>query len=152
MITSTPPPFPNLPRRNPETAFQKTRRLLGSFAPWLAIGAAVYLYIAQSFTPIEVFTTEGQRREFLERVSAPHSTRVIALVTDWCPACKSLEHNLQSQGVEFVRLDIEKNEQGRRLYQRVFELTGSNSIPKVILDRNLVSQGRLYAELFKKEL
>lgn len=152
MATQPPPPFPKLPSRKAETASQKGVDLLVRVGPWVAIVLAIALYIGQSFTPIEVFATEGERREFLSSVGASESTRIIALVTEWCPACKSLEHNLQAKGVEFVRIDIERHDAGRRLFRRVFELTGSNSIPKVILDRNLVSQMRMYEELDKKEL
>jgi glutaredoxin len=152
MTERTLPPFPSLPNRKPKTAFQRIGQFLSRFGPWIAIALAFGIYISRSFTPIEVFATEGARREFLERVGAAPSTRIIALVTEWCPACKSLEHNLRSNGVDFVKIDIESSDDGRKLFHEVYELTGSNSIPKVILDRNLVSQGRLYMELSKEGL
>ena len=152
MTARRPPLPPRLPSRVPKTALQNIRPILLRFGPWIAIALAISIYASRSFTPIEVFATEGVRREFLERVGAAPSTRIIALVTEWCPACKSLEQNLRSKGVDFVKIDIESNNDGRKLFHEVYEITGSNSIPKVILDRNLISQGRLYMELSKEGL
>lgn len=151
MTVKEPPPIPPLPSRSSETPFQKLGAFLSSFGPWLLLTILVSLYIWRSVAPVEIFATEGERRELLAKVGASPSTRIITLVTDWCPACKALEHNLQSNGTDFVRLNIERSNEGRRLFQRSYELTGENSIPKIILDRNLVSQGQLYLELAKTE-
>lgn len=145
------PHIPSLPSRAPETPFQKAAAFASSFGPWVLLTVLVSIYIWRSVAPVEIFSTEGERRAFLEAVGAPPSTRIIALVTDWCPACKALEQNLSSNGTEFVRLNIERSNEGRRLFQRSYELTGENSIPKIILDRNIVSQGQLYLELAKTE-
>jgi glutaredoxin len=97
----------------------------------------------RSLLPTEIFASEGERVKFLATIGEPESTRIIALVTDWCPACRSLESDLGDRHIKYARLDIENNPHGRELFKRVSAATGSNTIPKVILDRNVVARGQL---------
>jgi glutaredoxin len=105
------------------------------------------IWLRQMLIPQELFASEDARVQFLASVGAPPSTRIITLVTEWCPACKQLDHTLSEEGIPHVRLDIEREPAGRELFQKVYEITGSNSIPKIILDRNIVSRPKLFLEL-----
>jgi glutaredoxin len=98
-------------------------------------------------TPRRLFATEGERAQFLSSVGAPSSIRIITLGTEWCPACKQLEHKLSTDNVPHITLDVEKNPAGGALFRRAVEVTGSNSVPKIILDRDIVTQPKLFLEL-----
>lgn len=111
--------------------------------------AVVGIWIWQSFIPQQLFATEDERVQFLASVGAPPSTRIITLVTEWCPACKSLDHELTERGIAHVRLDVEKDSAGGELFRRVYAITASNSIPKIILDKDIVSRPQLFLELAK---
>ncbi len=101
----------------------------------------------RAMTPQELFANEEERVQFLSSVGAPPSIRIITLGTEWCPACKQLEHQLTSDNVPHLALDVEHDAAGRELFRRVAEITGSNSIPKIILDKNIVSRPKLFMEL-----
>lgn len=115
----------------------------------LAALVAISVWSWQSLTPQPLFATEDERVQFLASVGAPPSTRIITLVTEWCPACKSLDHNLEERKIPHVRLDIERDPAGAALFQKVYGITSSNSIPKIILDKDIVSQPKLFLELAK---
>lgn len=101
----------------------------------------------RAMTPQQLFATEEERVQFLSSAGAPPSIRIITLGTEWCPACKQLEHHLTSDNVPHFALDIEHDAAGRDLFRRVAEITGSNSIPKIILDKDIVSRPKLFMEL-----
>lgn len=98
----------------------------------------------RSLLPTEIFASEGERVQFLATIGEPESTRIIALVTEWCPACRSLEQTLAERRIKYARLDIEKDQHGREVFERVYAATGSNTIPKIILDRSVVSRAQLF--------
>jgi glutaredoxin len=101
----------------------------------------------RAMTPRQLFETEKERLQFLSSVGAPPSTRIITLGTEWCPACKQLEHQLTSDNVPHLALDVEHDAAGRDLFRRVADITGSNSIPKIILDKDIVSRPKLFMVL-----
>jgi glutaredoxin len=101
----------------------------------------------RTMTPRQLFATEQERIQFLSSVGAPPSTRIITLGTEWCPACKQLEYQLTSDNVPHLALDVENDAAGREIFRRVAEITGSNSIPKIILDKDIVSRPKLFMEL-----
>ncbi len=117
----------------------------------IAMAVGISIWIWQSLTPQQLFATEEERIQFLASVGAPPSTRIITLVTEWCPACKSLDHNLKERGIPHVRLDVENDPKGEELFRKVYRITSSNSIPKIILDKDIVSQPKLFLELAKGE-
>lgn len=101
----------------------------------------------RAMTPQQLFATEEERLQFLSSVGAPPSIRIITLGTEWCPACKQLEHQLTSDNIPHLALDVEQDAAGRDIFRRVAEITGSNSIPKIILDKDIVSRPKLFMEL-----
>lgn len=86
-----------------------------------------------------VFASEVERRQVVESFGYNPSTRVILLVTSWCPACHALEEALQGSNVPFMRLDIEESETALALYEKAADLSGSRGIPLVIIDRKIAS-------------
>lgn len=108
---------------------------------------ALALWGWRAMTPRQLFATDEERVQFLSSVGSPPSIRIITLGTEWCPACKQLEHQLTSDNVPHLALDVEHDAAGRDLFRRVAEITGSNSIPKVILDKDIVSRPKLFMEL-----
>jgi len=101
----------------------------------------------RAMTPRQLFVTEEERVQFLTSAGASPSIRIITLGTEWCPACKQLEHKLTTDNVPHLALDVEKDAAAGALFRRVADLTGSNSVPKIILDKNIVSQPKLFLEL-----
>lgn len=118
-----------------------------------AVPILVVVFLAmwgwRSMTPQQLFATEEERAQFLSSVGAPSSMRIITLGADWCPACKQLEHKLTTDNVPHLTLDVENNPAAGELFRRAAEITGSNSIPKIILDKDIVSQPKLFLELAK---
>ena len=98
-------------------------------------------------TPRRLFATQDARAQFLSSMGAPSSNRIITLGTEWCPACKQLEYRLTTDNIPHLALDVEKNPAGGALFRRAVEVTGSNSVPKIILDRDIVTQPKLFLEL-----
>lgn len=129
----------------------KFAELLSRHSLTFLIVAVAGIWLWQSFIPQQLFATEDERVQFLTSVGAPPSTRIITLVTEWCPACKSLDHELTERKIPHVRLDVEKDSAGGELFQRVYAITSSNSIPKIILDKDIVSRPQLFLELAKGE-
>jgi glutaredoxin len=101
----------------------------------------------RAMTPRQLFATDEERVQFLSSVGSSPSIRIITLGTEWCPACKQLEHQLTSDNVPHLALDVEHDAAGRDLFRRVAEITGSNSIPTIILDKDIVSRPKLFMEL-----
>lgn len=104
----------------------------------------------RAMTPRQLFATEEERARFLSSVGAPPSIRVITLGTEWCPACKQLEHQLTTDNIPHLALDVENNPIAGDLFRRAAEITGSNSVPKIILDKDVVSQPKLFLELARE--
>jgi glutaredoxin len=130
------------------------RRILGLIyrnAVLILIVIVLSLWGWRALTPRQLFATEEQRVQFLSSVGASPSIRIITLGTEWCPACKQLEHHLTSDNVPHLALDVENDAAGRDLFRRVAEITGSNSIPKIILDKDIVSRPKLFMELANDE-
>ena len=101
----------------------------------------------QAMTPQQLFATDEERVRFLSAAGIPSSIRIITLGTEWCPACKQLELHLTTDNIPHLALDVEKNPAAGELFRRAAEITGSNSVPKIILDKDIVSQPKLFVEL-----
>ena len=140
---------PELPQRSP---MSKLADLLYRNGVLIAMIVVCGLWIWQSLTPQELFATEEERRQVLLSVGAEPSTRLITLGTEWCPACKQLDLELNERGIRHLRLDVEKDPAGEALFRKVYAATGSNSIPKIILDRNIVSRPTLFLELSRGKI
>lgn len=126
------------PERNRPSPFRLWWDWFLRVAPIVVVVGAIVWVILQSSLPKDVFASEEERRLFISSVGEDPNTRVIALVTSWCPACKAMESSLHQSGIRFVRLDIEQSPPGRRLYDRSVELTGARGIPQVVVDKTWV--------------
>ncbi len=125
----------------------KTLGLIYRNAVFILALLVLALWGWRAMTPQQLFATEEERVRFLSSVGSPPSIRIITLGTEWCPACKQLEHQLTSDNIPHLALDVEQDAAGRDLFRRVAEITGSNSIPKIILDKDIVSRPKLFMEL-----
>lgn len=56
------------------------------------------------------------------------------LVASWCVHCYELEKFLQDESVEYLKLDIEKDPEGRKLYQQL----GRGGIPIMVINNNIL--------------
>ena len=112
----------------------------------VVLGLFVLVILLREAAPQTIFASEQERLQFLQEIDEPSSTRVVALVTDWCPACRSLESSLNTENIPFARVNIEQSEPGRKLFERCVKAGGSRGIPKVILDREMVSSRAVFAE------
>jgi glutaredoxin len=134
------------PTRPPSPLSRSVKLIYRNTVPILfAIFVAMWGW--RAMTPQQLFATEDERARLLSAVGASPSIRVITLGTEWCPACKQLEQSLTSDKVPHVALDVEKDRIGGELFRRAAQITGSNSIPKIILDKDIVSQPKLFVEL-----
>ena len=134
-------PEPSRTRKAPP--LHRAGELVYRYGIYAFVAVALAFSAGRALIPTDIFASEGERVKFLATIGEPESTRIIALVTDWCPACRSLESDLNDRHITYARLDIENNPHGRELFKRVSAATGSNTIPKVILDRNVVARGQL---------
>lgn len=121
--------------------FSFLTRLLAVFAAVFAVGCD----LSDNHGPITAFTDESQRSLLLSSEQAdPSKSRVILFVTEWCPACKSLEYELKAEKIDFVRLDIEQNRLAGYTFERLATMSGSRGIPKIVVDNDLVSRSELF--------
>lgn len=139
--------MPSQPQNSPQRTSSKLAEFISRHGVLIAIIAVIVIWFWQSLTPQQLFATDEERVQFLASVGAPPSTRIITLGAEWCPACKSLDHNLKERGIPYVNLDVERDPAGEALFRKVYGITSSNSIPKIILDKDIVSQPKLYLEL-----
>lgn len=116
----------------------------------LAIFALVWGW--RTMSPKQLFVTDQERAQFLTAAGVSPSIRIITLGAEWCPACKQLENKLTTDNIPHLALDLEKNPAARDLFRRAQEVTGSNSIPKIILDKDVVSPAKLFVELARGDV
>jgi len=135
-------PEPSRTRKAPP--LHRAGELVYRYGIYAFVAVALAFSAGRALIPTEIFASEGERVKFLATIGEPESTRIIALVTDWCPACRGLEQTLVERRIKYARLDIEKDQHGRDLFERVYAATGSNTIPKIILDRSVVSRAQLF--------
>lgn len=113
----------------------------------LLLVAAVLLIVRRPIAPVQVFASDQERLGFLELAGEPEDVALIALVTEWCPACKALEASLGEIGRPYARIDIEKSEAGRMLFERCARASGSRGVPKVIVGLEMVDARQALARL-----
>lgn len=123
---------------------------LPQILPWLLIAIIAVFFIRLSDRPIEVFASEDALQRFKIETGIPQSHEIILLVTEWCPACKALQSSLRERGVPFSVLDVEADAQGSRLYSTCISRGAPQSVPKVIYNREMVSQSDLFKLLLLK--
>ena len=131
----------------PPTTFSRSIDFLYRNTVTIVLVIFVVIWGWRAMTPQQLFATEEERARFLSAAGAPSSIRIITLGTEWCPACKQLEHKLTTDTIPHLALDVEKNPAAGELFRRAVEVTGSNSVPKIILDKDIISQPKLFVEL-----
>lgn len=119
---------------------------LPQILPWLLIALVAAILISFSNRPIEVFASNEELQSFKIEAGIPHDRKIILLVTEWCPACKALEQSLNERGTPFSALDVENSIEGSKLYSICLSNGAPASVPKVIYEREMISQ----ADLFKR--
>ena len=131
------------------TTRSKLATLLTRHTLLIAVLCLVGIWTLKALTPQQLFATEEDRVKFLTSIGMSPSIRIITLVTEWCPACKELEHQLTEKHIPHLALDIEHNAVGNELFRKVYAVTKTNSIPQIILDKDIVSRPQLFLELAK---
>ena len=114
----------------------------------LALAMVVFLaaLVLRSQDPIQVFASEQERSDFMKSIGAQEQIRLIALVTDWCPACRAFEASLESAHIPYARVNIEENSAGRALFEKGVALGAPRAIPQAVFGLSIVGQ----AEAFKQ--
>ncbi len=68
------------------------------------------------------------------QVSASTAPLVQIFVADWCVHCKDLEKYLRDHSVGYVSYDIERDSDGRKLYERL----GGGGVPLVKIGSTII--------------
>jgi len=131
------------------TTRSKLASLLTRHSLLIAVICLVGIWTWQALTPQQLFATEEERVKFLTSIGMSPSIRIITLVTEWCPACKGLEHQLTEKHIPHLVLDVEHSAVGSDLFRKVYAVTKTNAIPQIILDKDIVGRSRLFLELAK---
>ncbi len=116
-----------------ETFVDKAADLLHRYGLILIGVAALAFFVVDRSTPRQLFDSLQERQAFFRSVGQPE-TRVLVLVTEWCPACKSLEAALSREEIPFTRIDVEQSQPGARLFMKAAQRTSSQGVPKVVVD------------------
>ncbi len=135
------------PQKHASTIPNKSIEFIYRNTVIFALAILSLLWGWRTMTPQQLFATEEERAQFLSSAGVAPSVRIITLGTEWCPACKQLELKLTADKIPHLALDIEKNPNASALFRRAADVTGSNSVPKIILDKDIVSQPKLFLEL-----
>lgn len=132
----------------PASVMESRRELFGPKAQRmllvLAVFASFYLLFLRRMEPIQVFASEQERAEFMRTLGEPEDVEIIALVTDWCPACRSFESLLDESKVRYARVNIEQSAPGRALYEKAVGLGAPRSIPQAIRGLKLVDRREIF--------
>lgn len=115
------------------------------------LGILFALVLLRNQQPIQVFASEDERLRFLQEIGEERDVKLIALVTEWCPACRSLESSLDQLGVEYATADLDRSIPGQQLFERCVRLGGSRGIPKTIYGLEMVSAQDAVSRLKKEQ-
>ncbi len=132
-----------LPQRSRPTIHDYLPQIL----PWMLIAVFAALFIRFLDRPVEVFSSDEELHRFKVEAGIPYERKIILLVTEWCPACKALEHSLNERGTKFSVLDVETSVMGSKLYSVCLSKGAPQSVPKVIYEREMISQSDLFKRL-----
>ena len=113
----------------------------------IVLVAVALLLLRRPMAPVQVFASDQERRSFLEMAGEPEDIALIALVTEWCPACKALEATLSEIGRPYAIVDIERSEAGRMLFERCARESGSRAVPKVVLGLEMMDAREAVARM-----
>lgn len=110
----------------------------------IALGAVAWLLVLRQSEPIQVFASESEREDFVQSIGADTSVPIIALVTDWCPACRSFELSLEESSIPYTRVNIEQSDAGRALFEKGVQRGAPRSIPQVVQGLYLVDRRSVF--------
>lgn len=116
-----------------ETFVDKAAVLLHRYGLILVGVAVLAFFLVDRFTPRKLFDSTEERQAFFRSVEQGE-TRVLVLVTEWCPACKGLEADLSREEIPFTRIDVEQSQPGARLFMKAAQRTNSQGVPKLVVD------------------
>ena len=97
-----------------ESGLNRLAEVLNLYGLVVAVVVGLSLIAFDRFIPEQIFDSPSERGEFLRSLGLK-DTRVLLFVTEWCGACRSLEHELSETSIPFARIDIEKSEPGRAM-------------------------------------
>jgi glutaredoxin len=104
----------------------------------ILVGLAVLtFFLVDRLTPQQLFDSPAERQSFF-RAAGQADTRVLVLVTEWCPACKALEAALTEEQIPFTRIDVENSQPGAQLFAKAAQRTRSQGVPKLVVDNHLI--------------
>ncbi len=63
-------------------------------------------------------------------------TPLILFVTDWCPACRQAESDLGRRSIDFLKVDIEKDEKAAEIFEKIAKRTQTRAIPQLLIGEN----------------
>jgi hypothetical protein len=119
------------------------RDRLVRWLPWAVIAIAGFFLLRPSITSVDLFASDEQRRDFDLRVGNYRHIPTLLLVTEWCPACKALQHRLEAQHHPYLALDIEQNSWAHELFERCIAGGAARSVPKVVYGRQMIAPQKL---------
>jgi glutaredoxin len=117
----------------------------------LLLGILLAFVLLRNQKPIQVFASEDERLHFLQEIGEERDVRLIALVTEWCPACRALESALEQVGVEYAKVDLDRSVPGQQLLERCVRLGGSRGLPKTIYGLEMLSAHDAVSRLKKEQ-
>jgi glutaredoxin len=120
-----------------ETFVDKAAELLHRYGLLIVGVIALAVLLVDRFTPQKLFDSPEERQAFFRSVGQGE-TRVLVLVTEWCPACKGLEAALTGEQIPFTRIDVEESPPGAQLFMKAAQRTGSQGVPKVVVDDTVI--------------
>jgi glutaredoxin len=132
---------------HPPTTFGRSIEFLHRNTVPILFAIFIAMWGWRAMTPKQLFATEEERARVLSAAGAPSSTRIIVLGTEWCPACTQLKYKLTTDNIPHLALDVENNPAAGELFRRAVEIDGSRSVPKIVFDKDIVSQPKLFMEL-----
>ena len=69
---------------------------------------------------------------------------VTMFVTSWCPVCTGLQNELNSLGVQYISVDVEKNRDAALYYAKILK-GKTNAVPVTIVGPDVVLGGNASA-------
>ncbi len=76
--------------------------------------------------------------------------RILIYTTAWCPDCRAAKRFLQTKGLPYEEIDIEKNPEAAEI---VMKLNGGmKTVPTLDIEGTIVSGDRFNASRFEKDL
>jgi glutaredoxin len=103
------------------------------------VGIAMCLVFLWPSGNHEATLSHEGKRDIAVALGVPTSTKVIAFVADYCPACRYTESYLHEQGIAYVRADIEKDAQAKEAFRQLSRKVSIGSgIPRLVVGNSVL--------------